>query len=75
MSICKGLATLLSLSKVELRYYGLVAAKSRERGCDIRALFGNIVLREMIELSVYVHIKALTLLNTAHGYCELFVKP
>ena len=33
--ICKGIATLLSLSKVELRYYGLVAVKSRERGCDI----------------------------------------
>ena len=35
IDICKGIATLLSLSKVELRYYGLVAVKSRERGCNI----------------------------------------
>ena len=41
----------------------------------LRELFGNIVLREMIELSVHVYVKALTLLNTVHGYCELFVKP
>ena len=30
-----------------------------------------LVLREMIELSVYVHIKPFAMIDTVHGYCGL----